>query len=60
MSQRLMTVRGPVDPTELGFGLTHEHLRIDLISVFTASMLAFDFHPRGPQAWLPVATAAVP
>ncbi len=43
MSQPVMTVRGPVDPTELGFGLTHEHLRIDLISIFPASMLAFDF-----------------
>ncbi len=38
-----MTVRGPVDPSTLGFGLPHEHLRVDLISVFPASMLAFDF-----------------
>jgi predicted metal-dependent phosphotriesterase family hydrolase len=43
MTQPVMTVRGPVDPTQLGFGLTHEHLRIDLISIFPASMLAFDF-----------------
>ncbi len=38
-----MTVRGPVELATLGFGLPHEHLRIDLISIFPASMLAFDF-----------------
>lgn len=43
MPDRIMTVRGPVDADTLGFGLPHEHLRIDLISVFPASMLAFDF-----------------
>ncbi|MBX3030486.1 MAG: phosphotriesterase-related protein [Chloroflexi bacterium] len=40
---QVMTVRGPVDASTLGFGLPHEHLRIDLISVFPAAMLAFDF-----------------
>ncbi|MET0773737.1 MAG: hypothetical protein ABWZ82_11675 [Candidatus Limnocylindrales bacterium] len=39
-----MTVRGPVDVESLGFGLPHEHLRIDLITVFPAAMLAFDYH----------------
>src|SRR5690348_12440031 len=39
----ITTVRGPADVSTLGFGLPHEHLRIDLISVFPASMLAFDF-----------------
>jgi len=39
----VMTVRGPVDAAALGFGLTHEHLRIDLITIFPTAMLAFDF-----------------
>jgi phosphotriesterase-related protein len=44
MADRIMTVRGPIEATTLGFGLPHEHLRIDLITVFPAAMLAFDFH----------------
>ncbi len=43
MTDLVMTVRGPVDASTLGFGLPHEHLRVDLIRVFPAAMLAFDF-----------------
>jgi phosphotriesterase-related protein len=43
MTQTVMTVRGPVPAEDLGFTLTHEHLLIDLVRVFPANMLAFDF-----------------
>ena len=31
---RVVTVLGPVDPTDLGLTITHEHLLIDLGIVF--------------------------
>lgn len=39
----VMTVRGPVAADQLGFTLPHEHVLIDLVRVFPANMLAFDF-----------------
>jgi phosphotriesterase-related protein len=38
----VMTVRGPVPATDLGFTLPHEHVLIDLVRIFPANMLAFD------------------
>jgi predicted metal-dependent phosphotriesterase family hydrolase len=38
-----MTVRGPVAAQDLGFVLPHEHVMIDLVRVFPANLLAFDF-----------------
>lgn len=43
MPATVMTVRGPVAAGQLGFTLMHEHVRIDLVRVFPANMLAFDF-----------------
>lgn len=43
MTATLMTVRGEVPADVVGFTLPHEHVRIDLVSVFPANMLAFDF-----------------
>lgn len=43
MSATVMTVRGPVPATDLGFTLPHEHVLIDLVRIFPANMLAFDF-----------------
>lgn len=37
------TVRGAVNPEELGFTLPHEHLLIDLVGSFGTQLLAFDF-----------------
>lgn len=39
----VQTVRGPVAADELGAVLPHEHLLIDLVSVFGTQLLAFDF-----------------
>jgi phosphotriesterase-related protein len=38
-----MTVRGPVPAEAMGFTLPHEHVLVDLVRVFPANMLAFDF-----------------
>jgi len=38
-----MTVLGPVPVDRLGFTLPHEHVLIDLVRIFPANMLAFDF-----------------
>lgn len=43
MSATVMTVRGPVAADQLGFTLPHEHVLIDLVRIFPANMLAFDF-----------------
>lgn len=43
MPEPIMTVRGPVPAEALGFSLPHEHVFLDLIKVFPANMLAFDF-----------------
>lgn len=43
MPGMVMTVRGPVPAAELGFTLPHEHVLIDLVRIFPANMLAFDF-----------------
>lgn len=43
MSSTVMTVRGPVAVDQLGFTLPHEHVLIDLVRIFPANMLAFDF-----------------
>lgn len=39
----VQTVRGAVNAGELGVVLPHEHLQIDLVSVFGTQLLAFDF-----------------
>ncbi|XP_053682842.1 phosphotriesterase-related protein-like [Sabethes cyaneus] len=36
-NQKVMTVRGPVDPNVLGFTLTHEHLCLNLGNFYTAA-----------------------
>lgn len=43
MPASVMTVRGPVAVDDLGFTLMHEHVLIDLVRIFPANMLAFDF-----------------
>lgn len=43
MSATVMTVRGPVAADQLGFVLPHEHVLVDLVRIFPANMLAFDF-----------------
>jgi predicted metal-dependent phosphotriesterase family hydrolase len=43
VATEIMTVRGPVPVEELGFTLPHEHVVIDLIRIFPANMLAFDY-----------------
>lgn len=43
MAPDVMTVRGPVPAAELGFTLPHEHVLIDLVRIFPANLLAFDF-----------------
>ncbi|CAN5775668.1 phosphotriesterase [soil metagenome] len=43
MASEVMTVRGPVPVDELGFTLPHEHVIIDLIRIFPANLLAFDY-----------------
>jgi phosphotriesterase-related protein len=43
MAATVMTVRGEVPADELGFTLPHEHVLIDLVQVFPANLLAFDF-----------------
>jgi phosphotriesterase-related protein len=39
----VQTVRGEVPSGDLGIVLPHEHLQIDLVSVFGTQLLAFDF-----------------
>jgi phosphotriesterase-related protein len=39
----VQTVRGEVSSSDLGIVLPHEHLQIDLVSVFGTQLLAFDF-----------------
>jgi len=39
----VQTVRGKVPSEDLGVVLPHEHLQIDLVSVFGTQLLAFDF-----------------
>jgi len=34
MTQRIMTVRGPIGPTELGFTSMHEHILVDLAKCY--------------------------
>jgi predicted metal-dependent phosphotriesterase family hydrolase len=41
--ETVQTVRGPVPVADLGFTLPHEHVLIDLVRIFPANMLAFDF-----------------
>jgi len=43
MAATVMTVRGEVPVDQLGFTLPHEHVLIDLVQVFPANLLAFDF-----------------
>ena len=43
MNGAIMTVRGPVPAAHVGFTLPHEHVLIDLVRIFPANMLAFDF-----------------
>ena len=43
MAATVMTVRGEVPVDQLGFTLTHEHVLIDLVQVFPANLLAFDY-----------------
>jgi phosphotriesterase-related protein len=43
MAGIVQTVRGRVKAAELGVVLPHEHLLIDLVSVFGTQLLAFDF-----------------
>jgi predicted metal-dependent phosphotriesterase family hydrolase len=38
-----MTVRGPVAADQLGFTLPHEHALLDLVRIFPANLLAFDY-----------------
>jgi phosphotriesterase-related protein len=43
MAATVMTVRGEVPVDRLGFTLPHEHVLLDLVQVFPANLLAFDF-----------------
>ena len=43
MAATVMTVRGEVPVDQLGFTLPHEHVLIDLVQVFPANLLAFDY-----------------
>ena len=43
MAGSVMTVRGPVPADEIGFTLPHEHVLIDLVRIFPANLLSFDF-----------------
>ena len=43
MVPTVMTVRGAVPASDLGFVLPHEHLLLDAVKVFPANLLAYDF-----------------
>jgi phosphotriesterase-related protein len=43
MAATVTTVRGAVPAEQLGFTLPHEHVFLDLVQVFPANLLAFDF-----------------
>jgi phosphotriesterase-related protein len=43
MAATVMTVRGEVPVDALGFTLPHEHVLLDLVGIFPANLLAFDY-----------------
>jgi phosphotriesterase-related protein len=43
MAATVMTVRGEIPVDQLGFTLPHEHVLIDLVGIFPANLLAFDY-----------------